>query len=179
MSRKLTSSDRKSLIRLASEMPKGSPERKAILAGLKKSAARLKSRNIYIPREVPEGEILTLSMNLQQGSQPGTYTIVANLTGHPKRAKGWVVAEDVPASRFQDVAEEYFRIQGQNTLGGELPYYQIGPGMPSVKKALDIADSGRYGKLVIIAYKGDPKGSGNWDMRARLGRPVKPENLQR
>ena len=35
MSRKLTASDRKSLIRLASKMEKGSPERKAILAGLK------------------------------------------------------------------------------------------------------------------------------------------------
>ena len=34
MSRKLTASDRKNLIRLASTMPKGSPERKAILEGL-------------------------------------------------------------------------------------------------------------------------------------------------
>lgn len=34
MSRKLTASDRNSLIRLASAMEKGSPERKAILAGL-------------------------------------------------------------------------------------------------------------------------------------------------
>ena len=35
MSRSLTASDRSSLIRLASSLPKGSPERKAILAGLK------------------------------------------------------------------------------------------------------------------------------------------------
>ena len=34
MSRTLTASDRKALIRLASAMEKGSPERKAILAGL-------------------------------------------------------------------------------------------------------------------------------------------------
>lgn len=40
MSRKLTASDRKSLIRLASELPKGSPERKAILAGLTKTSAK-------------------------------------------------------------------------------------------------------------------------------------------
>jgi len=39
MPRKITASDRKNLIRLASEMPKGSPERKAILAGLKKEAS--------------------------------------------------------------------------------------------------------------------------------------------
>lgn len=38
MSRKLTASDRKSLIRLASSLPQGSPERKAILAGLKSAA---------------------------------------------------------------------------------------------------------------------------------------------
>jgi len=39
MSRTLTASDRKSLIRLASTLPSGSAERKAILAGLKKSAS--------------------------------------------------------------------------------------------------------------------------------------------
>ena len=37
MSRKLTASDRKSLIRLASSLPKGSDERRAILSGLKKA----------------------------------------------------------------------------------------------------------------------------------------------
>ena len=39
MARELTASDRKNLIRLASEMPAGSPKRKAILAGLKKTSA--------------------------------------------------------------------------------------------------------------------------------------------
>ena len=34
MARNITASDRKALIRLAGTMPKGSPERKAILAGL-------------------------------------------------------------------------------------------------------------------------------------------------
>lgn len=38
MSRSLTASDRRSLIRLASTMEKGTPERKAILAGLSKKA---------------------------------------------------------------------------------------------------------------------------------------------
>ena len=38
MARTLTASDRKRLIRLASTLPAGSPERKAILAGLSKSA---------------------------------------------------------------------------------------------------------------------------------------------
>ena len=38
MSRTLTASDRSALIRLASTMPAGSPERRAILAGLQKTA---------------------------------------------------------------------------------------------------------------------------------------------
>jgi len=43
MPRTLTASDRRSLIRLASTMPVGSPERKAILAGLSQSAGMLSS----------------------------------------------------------------------------------------------------------------------------------------
>ena len=39
MSRNLTASDRSALFRLASTLPKGSPERKAILKGLSKSAS--------------------------------------------------------------------------------------------------------------------------------------------
>jgi len=40
MSRTLTASDRKTLIRLASALPSGSPERRAILANLSKMAAK-------------------------------------------------------------------------------------------------------------------------------------------
>ncbi len=40
MPRKLTASDRKTLIRLASTLPKGSEERRAILAGLSRKASR-------------------------------------------------------------------------------------------------------------------------------------------
>ena len=43
MSRALTASDRSRLIKLASAMPTGSPERKAILKGLSKSAGLPKS----------------------------------------------------------------------------------------------------------------------------------------
>lgn len=41
MSRSLTASDRKNLIRLASELPQGSPERRAILAGLSQTPLKL------------------------------------------------------------------------------------------------------------------------------------------
>ena len=44
---KLTTTDRKSLIRLASELPKGSDERRAILAGLK-SATGNKIASAYM-----------------------------------------------------------------------------------------------------------------------------------
>ena len=40
MSRTLTATDRSALIRLASTLPAGSPERRAILAGLKTSTSR-------------------------------------------------------------------------------------------------------------------------------------------
>ncbi len=43
MARTLTASDRKRLIKMASTMPVGSPERKAILAGLSKKEARYRS----------------------------------------------------------------------------------------------------------------------------------------
>jgi hypothetical protein len=49
MPRTLTASDRRSLIRLASTLPAGSPERKAILAGLKK-AGRKVSIHEYTPK---------------------------------------------------------------------------------------------------------------------------------
>lgn len=42
MPQKLTATDRKSLIKLASSLPKGSEERRTILAGLSKSAANLR-----------------------------------------------------------------------------------------------------------------------------------------
>ena len=53
MSRTLTASDRSALIRLASALPAGSPERKAILAGLEKSAAEkmLYTVSINVPRD--------------------------------------------------------------------------------------------------------------------------------
>ena len=41
MSRSLSASDRSALIRMASTLPKGSPERKAILAGLRTEPSRV------------------------------------------------------------------------------------------------------------------------------------------
>ena len=52
MARTLTASDRSTLIRLASSMPVGSPERKAILAGLAKTA---------VTRYNYKGQLMTLA----------------------------------------------------------------------------------------------------------------------
>ena len=52
MSRTLTASDRRSLIRLANTLPKGSEERRVILAGLSKSAATRYDHN---------GQLMTLA----------------------------------------------------------------------------------------------------------------------
>jgi hypothetical protein len=51
MSRVLTASDRSALIRLASTMPSGSEERRAILAGLVRTAGL----NIRLPSSYPRG----------------------------------------------------------------------------------------------------------------------------
>lgn len=56
MSRPLTASDRKNLIRLASELPQGSPERRAILAGLQKvSSRKWHGKVVYYPKGVTVG----------------------------------------------------------------------------------------------------------------------------
>ncbi len=55
MSRSLTAPDRSSLIRLASSLPAGSPERKAILAGLRLQGARVASKR---------GDIITLTKSI-------------------------------------------------------------------------------------------------------------------
>jgi len=53
MSRTLTAQDRSSLIRLASDLPKGSPERKAILAGLAKVAGQKTPVQIVLSSKFP------------------------------------------------------------------------------------------------------------------------------
>ena len=61
MSRTLTASDRSSLIRLASTLPAGSAERKAILAGLSKSAGT-KELDLLNRSELADYEEVTLRM---------------------------------------------------------------------------------------------------------------------
>lgn len=68
MSRSLTASDRPSLIRLASSMPAGSPERKAILAGLSKSAGDVRATLSFVPRHglmltLPNGESIIVKVD--------------------------------------------------------------------------------------------------------------------
>jgi len=54
MSKTLTASDRKTLIRLASTMEKGSPERKAILAGLSKASGVVQPKTDKTARLSPK-----------------------------------------------------------------------------------------------------------------------------
>ena len=97
MSRKLTASDRKNLIRLASEMPKGSDERKAILAGL----ASLKKTSGF-GREEEQGLRLLLRefFNTSQGSPSD---VSSRDKAQLKRLIGELVAEGV--SMEDDVIE--------------------------------------------------------------------------
>jgi hypothetical protein len=68
MSRTLTAQDRASLIRRASSLPAGSAERKAILAGLGKTASATKATVGFVPRfgllvQLPGSQVLTIALN--------------------------------------------------------------------------------------------------------------------
>ena len=83
MARTLTASDRKRLIKLASTLPKGSPERKAILAGLatrsKKASMSLADLKIELLEELDtfrDGEIAegrTIAVEAPDGHVYGVY----------------------------------------------------------------------------------------------------------
>ena len=69
MSRTLTAADRSALIRLANTLPVGSEERKAILAGLKKSAGDLDALKVdFWKIRTP---VLELGDYLNTGLPPG------------------------------------------------------------------------------------------------------------
>jgi hypothetical protein len=84
MSRTLSASDRASLIRLASSLPVGSPERKAILAGLSKRSADLPSEGLRVRalgvtrKGLKDGVIYTLKRNIKPFGPQGqdTYTFL-------------------------------------------------------------------------------------------------------
>ena len=68
MSRSLTASDRASLVRLASSLPSGSPEKKAILASLGKTADTTKATVGFVPSyglmvQLPGSQILSIALN--------------------------------------------------------------------------------------------------------------------
>jgi hypothetical protein len=79
-------SDRKSLIKLASELPKGSDERRAILAGLKQAAAFRRGDKVL----VPAGSEVMYEKKESWGGSLVTRTL--------KKETGFIVEEDVGAS---------------------------------------------------------------------------------
>lgn len=131
MSRILTASDRKSLIKLASTMPKGSPERKAILAGLEKAS---RSRLLQKVRGMTNDERKRLSFKDmgaldQEQYRPAVDAIVRKVTSD--------IAEDInSAARKLDIL--YI-----DTLSGELresPYKAQGlleQVIPELTRALE------------------------------------------
>ena len=68
MPRTLTAQDRARITKLASSMPAGSPERKAILAGLSKSAGDVRATLSFVPRHglmltIPNGESIIVKVD--------------------------------------------------------------------------------------------------------------------
>lgn len=131
MPRTLTASDRSTLIKLASTMPKGSPERKAILAGLEKAS---RSRLLQKVRGMTNDERERLSFKDmaaldQEQYKPAVDAIVRKVTSD--------IAKDInSAARKLDIL--YI-----DTLSGELresPYKAQGlleQVIPELTRALE------------------------------------------
>jgi len=109
MPRTLTAADRSALIRLAATMDKGSPERKAILAGLEKSASLLmkeweagqeplfkagsskEEKYVQLFRDLADKRRKTIQVDLKGvmgGSTNGLREFKRGRMGRPKRWRG-------------------------------------------------------------------------------------------
>jgi hypothetical protein len=95
MSRKLTASDRRSLIRLASTLEKGSDERRAILAGLKKAMA---FRFPHFPIK-GVGDRVSVMKTFEAGTEPSKY-------GYPQGRKVRLTP-DTPEGYVLEVIKGY------------------------------------------------------------------------
>lgn len=95
MSRKLTASDRSALIRLASTMPAGSDERRAILAGLKKAMA---FRFPQFPIKGVGDKVMVMGA-FEAGTEPSKY-------GEPQGRKVRLTP-DTPEGYVLDVIKGY------------------------------------------------------------------------
>ena len=89
MARNLTASDRKSLIKLASTMPKGSPERKALLNVL---ASRSTGRVVF-HAETPRGAAVVKAYDEGDGSLYWEETEKGRGTSHSPVASGHMSSE--------------------------------------------------------------------------------------
>ena len=83
MARTLTAADRSALIRLASTMEKGSPERKAILAGLEKTSAAVITDQQY--DALRPGKRVYMDLSTGYGSTGGEREFVVGRTTYSKK----------------------------------------------------------------------------------------------
>ena len=82
----LTAADRKSLIRLASSLPKGDKSRLAILAGLKKSARGLSSDSVK--REWRSQDSAEEQREVLGRALAGTYEVLQTVSNLAKKTEG-------------------------------------------------------------------------------------------
>lgn len=91
MPRPLTAADRSALIRLASTLEKGSPERRAILAGLDKAGSSKKEKYVQLFRDLAGKRRKTIMIDLKGvmgGSTNGLREFKRGRMGRPKRWSG-------------------------------------------------------------------------------------------
>ena len=144
MSRSLTASDRSSLIKLASDLPPGSAERKAILAGLKKAGSLVKvivyggKAYDYTAEEIQE-------MLKAPGVLADKYKNADNLPKWLWEAGAAKVLSDLPGGRLVYVRNPYAKNfpGGGWPLNGQKGWEQVG------RILQDILDSGRPATLNV------------------------------
>ena len=151
MSRTLTAQARSSLIKLASDLPKGSPERKAILAGLKKAGSLVKvivyggKAYDYTAEEIQE-------MLKAPGVLADKYKNADNLPKWLREAGATQVFNELPGGK---IVQEY-NPYAKNFPGGGWPL-NGNKGWEQVGRILqDILDSGRP---VTINVRSDDRAS--------------------
>ena len=123
MSRKLTASDRSRLIRLASTMEKGSPERKAILAGLKGASTKsggfaMDEDDYFAASKAIRKAILEISEILDETYDSdlidGFYKLLRSYerssTGHPFKLAGMKVDSDDYFKMMKEVGEFFEKL---------------------------------------------------------------------
>jgi hypothetical protein len=159
MPRSLTSSDRASLIRLASSLPKGSPGRKAILAGLSKASydRRLVEDNVAPPKGklnawIPHGSLGGIN-EPEAGENIWQGTVSANQVVELTEAidSMWEYGEEEFEGKLEEIEERIRELGYEKEEILLSPLYQKAHAI-NKKWGLPLPRSSMYDNTGVYAY---------------------------